>query len=270
MQLVSVIIPCYNQGLFLEECIESVYKQTYSNIETIIINDGSDDQYTIDILEKIKTEYPKMKILSIKNSGVSIARNVGINNSRGEYILPLDGDDKIEYTYISKCIDVFNKKKDIDIVYCIGMCFGFKSGIYALDDFSELNMLKKNLVFCTAMYRKQDFKQSGGYNSNMIYGYEDWDFWLSIMELGKKFYRINEVLFYYRIKEVSRNANIYNYKEKEMKMLHQIMSNHENIYKKYNVKINYKDKKNTFFCKLSYVFQKVKLKYIIFKNSTNW
>lgn len=136
-----------------------------------------------------------------------------IYNSSGEYILPLDGDDKIESTYIFKYIDIFNIKEQVDVVYCIGVCFGFKRGIFVLDDLSELKMLRENLIFCIAIYRRQGFNQAGGYNPNMIYGYEDWNFWLSIMDLGKIFYRI---------KQMSRNVNAYKFKGKKIKMIKQI------------------------------------------------
>ncbi|MBZ9625181.1 glycosyltransferase family 2 protein [Clostridium sp. FP2] len=270
MQIVSVIIPFYNQGYFLEECIESVNKQTYKYIEIIIVNDGSDDENSIKVFEKIKIKYPNIKIMSIQNSGVSTARNTGIMSSTGEYILPLDADDKIESTYIEKCVDVLNRNREVHVVYCIGKCFGFKKGIFVLDDFSKLKMLSENLVFCTALYRKKDFDQTCGYNPNMIYGYEDWDFWISMMELGKKFYRINEILFYYRIKEESRNTVTHKFQDKKNNMIQQIYRNHKELYKKYNVNLNYinneDDKiikfRNYFWWRTKYLIQKVRLTYL--------
>ncbi|WP_143191724.1 glycosyltransferase family A protein, partial [Paenibacillus sp. P46E] len=209
-RLVSIIIPCYNQGEFLKDCLNSIDKQTYIALEIIIINDGSTEKITLDFLGKLGKEREDIKIINQTNSGVSNARNNGILNSKGYYILPIDGDDMIEQTYVEKCVDILDGNSQINVVYCIGMCFGYKNGLFVLDDFSVKKMLKENLVFCSAMFRRVDFDQTQGYNSNMIYGFEDWDFWLSMIEIGKEFFRINEILFYYRIKEVSRNVQTSN------------------------------------------------------------
>ena len=93
-ELISVIIPFYNEENYFDECINSVLNQTYQNIEIIIVNDGSDQIY-IDKLEKIKFKYPeKSRVFNKKNEGVSSARNLGIEKSKGEYIAFLDADDK--------------------------------------------------------------------------------------------------------------------------------------------------------------------------------
>ena len=92
-ELISVIIPFYNEKNYFDECINSVLNQTYQNIEIIIVNDGSDQIY-IDKLEKIKFKYPeKIRVFNKKNGGVSSARNLGIEKSKGEYIAFLDADD---------------------------------------------------------------------------------------------------------------------------------------------------------------------------------
>lgn len=272
MKQVSIIIPCFNQGQYLEECIESVLNQTYPNIEVVIVNDGSTDSYTLEILEKMKSLYPQFKIIDIENSGVSHARNVGVENSRGEFILPLDGDDKISTTYIQKCVEVFKEKKDIDIVYCIAELFGERRGVFSLADYSEKEMLRSNVVFCTAMFKRKDYYSCNGYNENMIDGLEDWDFWLSMIENNKQFYRIDEVHFYYRIKQHSRNEDMFNGIDKHLKMIVQIQKNHEDLYRRYNIDIvdAYKRKRNILikvFYKLKNSIQKIKLNYLVFKNN---
>jgi len=87
---VSVIIPCYNSGSTLLRAVESIQGQTIKNIEIIIVNDGSDDSYTLEVLRNISK---KIKVISQKNMGLSAARNTGIREAKGKYILPLDSDD---------------------------------------------------------------------------------------------------------------------------------------------------------------------------------
>ena len=93
MPKVSVIIPCYNQGACLEEAVDSVLAQTFQDFEILVVNDGSTDEATIRMLGKY--ERPKTRVIHTDNQGLAMARNNGIREARGAYILPLDADDKI-------------------------------------------------------------------------------------------------------------------------------------------------------------------------------
>ena len=102
MELVSVIMPCYNDGQYIEEAIGSIKNQTYSNWELIIIDDGSDDEKTINIIDNINDE--RITILNTNHLRPAGARNYGISQAKGKFILPVDSDDKIEPVYIEKAI----------------------------------------------------------------------------------------------------------------------------------------------------------------------
>ena len=101
---VSVVIPCYNQGQYLDEAVESVISQTYQDFEIIIINDGSNDLETIEILKNYQK--PKTRIIHTENQGVIAARNRAIEAAQGKYILPLDADDKIGNTYLEEAVQL--------------------------------------------------------------------------------------------------------------------------------------------------------------------
>lgn len=237
---VSVIVPCYNQGKYIEECIESIENQTYKNIEIVIVNDGSTDNSTIQIIKKLELKNI-YKIINIKNGGLANARNVGIKNSSGKYILPLDSDDKIGTEYVEKCVDALEKGKG-DIIYCICRRFGETNKLLYLKDFSIKTMLQTNVVFCSAMFKREDYDKTNGYNSNMKYGFEDWDFWLSMIENNKTFYRINKVMFFYRIKLNSMYSNLQSEKENYNKSILQIKKNHIELYSKYEDILNKENK----------------------------
>ena len=100
MELVSVIMPCYNDGKYIKESIESIKRQTYTNWELIIIDDGSDDKETIDILKSIEGE--QIKVFHTNHLRPAGARNYGISQANGKYILPVDSDDTIDETYMEK------------------------------------------------------------------------------------------------------------------------------------------------------------------------
>ena len=111
-ELISVIIPFYNQEDHFEECLNSITHQTYSNLEIIIINDGSDKKYD-EILTKLqKNHLDKIKIFKQENKGVSAARNLGIKKSRGEYIAFIDSDDIWLPNKLEHQINIIKKKKN--------------------------------------------------------------------------------------------------------------------------------------------------------------
>ena len=120
--LVSVIIPCFNQGCFINDAVKSVLNSSYQNIEIIIVNDGSTDFLTNEVLKGFNDE--RIKVINQTNQGVCAARNNGINEANGEFILPLDADDKIAPLYIEKAVKVLHENPKIGIVYCDAESFG--------------------------------------------------------------------------------------------------------------------------------------------------
>lgn len=227
---VSIIMPCYNDGEFIEESIQSAINQSYENTELIIIDDGSTDKKTKDIF--IKNKWPKTKIIRSNHIGVSAARNLGINISEGMYILPLDADDLIERNYIEKCVKVLNSDNKIGIVYCKAKFFGKRSGYWDIPKYNLEKMLVENLIFNTAMYRKTDWELTGGYDIKMKAGMEDYDFWLSLIEIGKDVFQIPEVLFHYRIKNNSRNTKFQSDIDSIIRTYEAVYDNHSVLFNK--------------------------------------
>lgn len=210
---VSIIVPCYNQAHFLGEALQSVLNQTYSDWECIIVNDGSPD----DVEEKVRVWLEKdsrFKYLEKDNGGLSSARNFGIMNSSGAFILPLDADDKIASDYIRLGIDVLQRNTEIKVVYCRAELFGDASGPWVLDQYSPFDLSKLNMIFCSALYRKSDWQRVGGYDVNMIYGLEDWEFWIAILKDGGAVRCLDYIGFFYRIKSNSMVKGLNNLKRK--------------------------------------------------------
>lgn len=113
---ISVIVPAYNAENMIENCIQSILNQTYRNLEIVIVNDGSTDG-TLDILKGLSNKDSRIKIVDIKNGGVSHARNTGIDIATGSYITFVDSDDTIEpdmYEYLINLIE----KYSVDIAHC--------------------------------------------------------------------------------------------------------------------------------------------------------
>lgn len=195
-------MPCYNQGKYVREAIESVLHQTYKNIEIVCVNDASLDNSN-DIIQNILSELNPDNFIYInhkENKGVITTRNEAIEIATGEYILPLDADDTIEPTYVEKAVNILDENPDVGIVYCWVNNFwkDSKSQISKWEDFDISKELFLNSIVNTSMYRKSDFLLVGGYKDYMDKGWEDWDLWLSIIEKGFKAHLIKEVLFNYR------------------------------------------------------------------------
>lgn len=203
--LVSVIIPCYNQAQYLQDALYSVLAQTYKYWECIIVNDGSADN-TEEVALDWCNKDSRFKYCKKVNGGLSSARNLGIINSSGEFILPLDADDKIADTYIEKAVYMLESGFDIGVVTTNQvMSFGAKNGLEgnAREGGTELFIGHYNNQVSCSMFRKVVWEACGGYDEKMREGFEDWDFWIRLTDKGLKIATIKEPLFFYRIKEES-------------------------------------------------------------------
>ena len=227
LPLVSIIIPCYNQGKYIIECLESVKAQTYMNWECIVMDDGSSDNTKIVVQNYIQTE-SRISYNYQQNMGVSFARNNAIKLSNGKYILPLDGDDKIGSTYLEKALDILENNDKITVVYCEAELFGNKSGKWHLPNYSFDVLLKQNVLFCSTLFRRADFERTGGFDCLMKIGLEDWEFWISLLKNGGQVVKLDETLFYYRLVSNSRNSSFDKQKEREIR--NYIYQKHKSTY----------------------------------------
>jgi glycosyltransferase involved in cell wall biosynthesis len=205
-QIVSVVIPCYNMGQYIEETVASVLAQTFRAFEILIVDDGSDDPATLAVLNRLSGGV--VTLLRTGNQGVAAARNHGIQNARGIYILPLDADDLIEPDFLEKTVSIFVKNPEVGIVSCDAMLFGEVTGIRQLPDFSAERLLSENLLYVTSLFRKSDWLRAGGYRTTMKYGWEDWDFWIAVTRNRMTIKRIPEALIKYRIRHDSRDRSM--------------------------------------------------------------
>ena len=225
---VSVIVPCYNQAVYLPMTLDSVLSQTSPDWECVIVNDGSPDN-TDEIAHDYCKKDSRFKYVKKENGGLASARNFGVQHSTGEFILPLDADDLIGSSYIEKAVKQFVDFPETKLVYCYGETFGDEKNPICRTEYNYDSFIRDNCFVCTSMFRRSDFDKIGGYNLNMKYGMEDWDFWLSLLSPDSVVYQIKEVNFYYRKRGCSmltdtRKHNDYN--------LRQIVRNHPDIYAK--------------------------------------
>ncbi len=195
---ISIVIPCYNQGHFIQEALDSIYLNNRTDLyEIIIVNDGSTDANTINVLNKLSEN--GMNVIFQENKGLSAARNAGILQAKGEYILPLDADNKIRPDYINKSIEILDARKEVAVVYGDAQNFGEKNDRWVVGEFNLQRLMIANFIDACAVIRKPVLLDVGMYDEKGIGGLEDWDLWLRIAFSRGEFVYVPEVLFDYRV-----------------------------------------------------------------------
>lgn len=225
--LVSVIIPCYNDAHYIEQAVHSALNQTYSNIEVIVVDDGSNPETKV-VLKNLERHIKKL--ITQENQGQSTARNVGIKEANGAYILVLDSDDFFESSFCEKAISTLALKNEIKIVSCHTQLL-FDDGRREVFEMMGGNLacfLCKNYALGSAMFRKEDWLSAGGYDENMKQGYEDWEFYIRLLKYGGSAEIIQEALYTYRKR---RNTTTDKANTKKYELLHYIYSKHQELYK---------------------------------------
>lgn len=230
MNLVSIIVPIYNQAQYLDECLISVLNQTYPNWECLIIDDGSTDD-SATIAQGWVNKDSRFKLFKKQNEGVAIARNFGISQAMGTWILPLDADDKINVNYLSEASKYFTN--DVKLIYGKAEKFGSINSPWYLDPYSYFLLLCGNIIYVSALFRKSDFNQSQGYDPKLIDGLEDWDFYISFLNENDQVICINKTMFYYRIKNSSRNQEVHINKNKLQGSKQYILNKHKDTFDRF-------------------------------------
>ncbi len=194
---VSVIIPCYNLGQYLDEAVGSVLSQTCQDFEIVIVDDGSTDAATHSLLADYRR--PKTRVIHAGHGGVSAARNLGIANTSGTYLCALDADDRLDATYFEKAVPVLDADPAIAFVSCWLRTFGDEEWEWKPERCDLPALLWEDTVLTAALVRREAVVAVGGYDTRIpIQGIEDWDLWLTLVERGYRGTILREVLFNYR------------------------------------------------------------------------
>lgn len=228
---VSIIITCYNYGKYLEEVLDNVFNSYYDNFEVILVDDGSNDKYTLDILEKIKNKNIKdLNIIRQENTGVSGARNTGLSVASGEYVMFIDTDDKIDKEYILKCVDILERQSEYSFVYTNSIFFNDKRRVKIFNlRYNFYSLLFRNYIPITSLIRKAAIIEVGGYKKC---SYEDWELYINLGEHNFFGYYLKEYLFFYRVHNDSKQKKDDLKREENIREIKNI---HRNLYSKENI-----------------------------------
>lgn len=198
MAQVTVVIPCFNHGRFLDEAVDSVLAQTFTDLEIFVVNDGSTDPHTVAKLKDYLR--PKTTVLHKVNGHLASARNHGIARAKSKYILSLDADDKFAPDFLEKAVAVLEREPRTGAVNCWSRMFGTRDEIVTSQIGGDVkNFLSHNVCSASCLFRRECWQEVGGYDEAMKQGYEDWDFWLSVTKRGWFVRNIPEPLLFYRV-----------------------------------------------------------------------
>ena len=223
MKTLSIIIPCYNQDQYLLEAIESALAQTIP-CEIIVVNDGSTDRS----LEHARSyENKGVKVINQVNKGLSSARNTGIMNATGDYILPLDSDDLLLETCAEKILKIA-EETNADVIAPSFKCFGISNDVVILQSNIIIqDFIGGNRLGYFSAIKKSVLLEVGGYSPRMTWGFEDYHLWFDIFKRNKTLFVIQEPLVLYRTKEISMITEANKHKEE---LMAQIKKDHPEVF----------------------------------------
>ena len=205
---VSVVVPCYDGGRFLDPLMRSLAQQTFRDFEIVIVDDGSRDPDTLNKLAALDGE---TRIVRQANAGPSAARNAGIRAARADIVFTLDCDDTIEPEFLAETVPLLQASPaDVGMVFCDLRLSGGASGILARY-FNRFDLLFTNTLSAGLVMRREAWRAAGGYDEAMREGYEDWDFSLRLVRAGFRGVEVAKPLYAYRIAtatETSRSSGV--------------------------------------------------------------
>jgi glycosyltransferase involved in cell wall biosynthesis len=192
---ISILMPCFNHGAFIGEAIDSVRSQSWQDFEIIVVDDGSTDSATVDVLSRLPSP---IRVLNTANRGLPAARNHAAAHAAGAVFCALDSDDKLAPTWLEKGMRILDQRPEVAFVSHWLETFGDEHWTWKPERCDLASLLARNTVNGAALVRRDAFEAVGGYDETMRDGCEDWDFWLRLVEHGFEGAIVPEVLFYYR------------------------------------------------------------------------
>lgn len=227
---ISVVIPCYNQGEYLEDSIESAYSQTVSPHEILIVDDGSGDDSGEIADRYMFKEFPQIespvRVIHQVNKGLPSARNTGIMNATGDYILFLDADDMLEENAIEEITKAIIQT-NADVIAPSFTEFGKSDREVILESFTLEELKQANRIGYFCAIKRSVLLEVGGYNPKMKWGWEDYDLTFDLFKRSKHFLVMKEKLVRYRVKEKSM---IHTANEHSQELYQQIQQNHPTLF----------------------------------------
>ena len=235
-EVLSVIIPFFEMADYVNETINSITQQTFNNIESIIVNDGSVSKQARSTLEKLNSA-ENIKVIHQENLGLAEARNTGINNCSGEFVAFLDPDDLIDRDYFRQAILILKKYTNVGFVSTSAKYFGEANSIWPVWNPEPPYILIHNSVVSSAMVFKRDVLLRFGLNDKrMKYGMEDYESVINLLSNGIRGVAIPDPLFHYRVRSDSMSRG---FNRKKILYLYSLIANkHKSLFGEFGADVS--------------------------------
>ncbi len=227
----SVVIPCFDQGELLIETVASVEREVEEPCELIIVNDGSREPRTLEVLEVLRRAgYP---VVDQENRGLAAARNRGMEEVRTPYVLPLDADNRLRPGFVGPALEILEAEPEVGAVYGDRRDFGLRSETLRLGPFDLDSMLVSNSIDACAVLRKEVWSACGGYDPHMpAPGLEDWDLWLGAAERGWQLRHLPVEAQDYRVRPGSMITLFADEMAERRRVERYVVAKHEDLYRR--------------------------------------
>jgi glycosyltransferase involved in cell wall biosynthesis/GT2 family glycosyltransferase len=182
---VSVIIACFDDGHYLPECLESVFAQTYPDVETILVDDGSTESETVALLDRLGDDERLTVLRQPENRGPGVARNAGIDLATGRYILPVDTDNHLLPDAIEKLVgQLQNAGEEVGYIYPNLQFFGNRDDYYEAPAYNLHTLLDSNFCDTCSLFDREIFDAGIRYSPELRMAHEDWQLALELASRG--------------------------------------------------------------------------------------
>ena len=232
---VQAVVTSFNQGSMILEAVQSLCTQTTPPAEIILVDDGSTDEASLRILEQLESA-PSLcvpiTVLRQPNGGVSSARNAGIRRAGSPLVLVLDGDDRLEPSYVERVCGLLHERPDLVAASSWMRTFGVLDATVRPAGGGITAFLSHNCCPATHILRREAWEKCGGYDESMRSGFEDWDFFLSLLETAPEAYIgiVPEPLINYRTAPASSNVRSM---EKRLELMRFLIEKHIGSYREH-------------------------------------
>lgn len=217
---VTICVPYFNLGKFLDETLTSIARQSYPNLEVIVINDGSTEPHSVEVFQKMRNKFPQFRFVEQMNAGIGATRNRGLQMASGEYYLPVDADNVADPDMVRRFVQGMEHNCDLAAMTCYFLAFRESADIaagrfaYAYEPTGGprvLGCLQNIYGDGNAIFRTEALRAVGGFETDRDTSFEDWEVFVKLVNAGKRVEVLPDFLFYYRHRDAgfSRVTNGY-------------------------------------------------------------
>lgn len=202
---VGVIVPCYEHGRFLGDCLDSIRRQTLPAAQIVVVDDGSNDRETVDALAQAERDAQVTVVRLERNLGPSAARNAGLDRLDTTYVLPVDADDMLCDDALEQMVaQIERAPDDVGFIYPNPQHFGNRNDYVVVPDWNLSILLEENVCAATSLFDRRVFDAGVRYPEDVVLGHEDWDLILQLADRGVRGQPARGKTFLYRKRGFSR------------------------------------------------------------------